>query len=174
MRWVKTLLLVASAGLLLASLLGIVPRASAQDTGDIDPMAGAWSGPLGDSQDQSANLETKATPLNITGCWSGQADDTGDGAGTAVFQFNHQSNPTKLVLGSTYHLSWSDQAFAHGPMKGKVSSSGFSFKGTAGAGCGVSGSGTGSDTALSGTIVFKGNCAKILQNVTFSITPGCI
>jgi hypothetical protein len=63
---------------------------------------------------------------------------------------------------------------ARGPLKGTVTSTGFSFKGNAGVGCAVSGNGTGDATAMTGTVVFVGACATIFQDVTFSITPGCM
>jgi hypothetical protein len=97
--------------------------------------------------------------------------DTGDGAGTAAFQFSQKHK--KLVVGSTFKFQWPDTAMARGPLKGSVTSSGFSFKGNAGVGCEVSGNGSGDATAMTGTVVFVGACATIFQNVTFSITPGC-
>ena len=100
--------------------------------------------------------------------------DTGDGAGTATFQFLQNSTRKKLMLGSTFKFEWADSAFARGPLKGTVTSTGFSFKGNAGAGCEVSGNGTGDPSAMTGTVVFVGACANIFQDVSFSITPGCI
>jgi hypothetical protein len=100
--------------------------------------------------------------------------DTGDMAGTATFQFFQSKSHKKLLLGSTFKFLWPDSAMARGPLKGTVTSTGFSFKGNAGTGCAVSGNGTGDATAMTGTVVFVGACATIFQDVTFSITPGCM
>ena len=100
--------------------------------------------------------------------------DTGDGPGTATFQFFQSSNRKKLLLGSTFTFEWPDTAMARGPLKGTVTPTGFSFKGNAGVGCEVSGNGTGEGTAITGTVAFVGACATIFQDVTFSITSGCM
>ena len=168
----KKLVAIAFATLLSIGVLGLAHHAYAQD-GDIsDQSMGAWHAPAASEDESSA--EAKMHPLNIAGCWSGEVDDTGDGTGTAAFQFDHHSNRKKLVIGSTFDFEWGDGAFARGPLKGTVSSTGFRFKGNAGADCAVSGSGTGNATALTGMVVFAGTCASIFQNVTFSITPGCM
>lgn len=174
MKIVKTLVIAACAGLLSVGTLGSARHAFAQDANGIDQSLGDWSAPSAGNSDESTIPDIKAPPMNISGCWSGEVTDTGDGVGTAAFQFVHRSNPKKLVFGSTFSVSWSDQAMAFGPLKGTVSSTGFKFKGNAGRGCAVSGSGTGNETALTGTIVFAGICAKFFQGVTFAITPGCI
>jgi hypothetical protein len=174
----KLFAIMACAALLLAGVLGSSHHAYAQDADEIDQNAGAWSGPDAGSADESSR-KTKVHPLNIEGCWSGNVVDTADGTGTATFQFDQNSNRKKLKLhGSDFDFEWTDGAFARAPMKGSVTSTGFTFTSTvvdAGMVCRVSGSGTGDDTELMGTVEFGGYCAamSLLQNVTFAITPGC-
>ena len=171
MKITKTVLVVACASLLFVGTVGFVGHAYAQDAEESDQSAGAWGAP--DASSASPDAKTKVPPLNIDGCWSGNIVDTGDGSGTATLQFDQNSNGKKLVVGTTFDFKWADSAFARGPMKGSVSSTGFQFKGNAGGGCAVSGSGTGDATAFTGTFTFVGSCAPIFQNVTISITPGC-
>ena len=168
MKIAKTLLVMVCTSLL---FIGSVRHAYAQDIGESDQTAGAWGAP--DAGSAIPDGKTKVPPLDIKGCWSGQVADTADGTGTATFQFDQNSNLKKLIIGSTFNFQWADSAFARGPIKGSVSSSGFKFKGNAGGACKVIGSGTGDATALMGTFQFVGTCATIFQDVTFSITPGC-
>jgi len=169
----KTLAVLVCAGLLSAGVLG---AAYAQDADEIDPNAGVWSAPTASSEG-STIPDAKVPPLSIAGCWSGEVTDTGDGAGTATFQF-HQRSHKKQLVGSTFDFEWSDGALAMGPIQGSVSSTGFKFKAklfskTLGR-CQVSASAMGTNTALTGTAVFVGPyCSSIFQNVTFSITAGC-
>lgn len=172
MKLAKALAVVACAGLLSITMLGLPRHVYAQDGGEIDQNVGAWSAPDADSAEQSTH-KTKVHPLKIKGCWSGNVADTGDDVGTAMVEFHQNSNHKKLIIGSTFEFQWADSAMARGPMKGTVSATGFKFKGNAGAGCAVSGSGVGDATALTGTFEFVGACASIFQDVTFSITPGC-
>lgn len=171
MQLVKRVLVIACASLLFLATVGAVRPAYAQYADESDQSAGAWGAP----DPNSANPETKikVPPINIKGCWSGDVVDSADGTGTATFQFAEKSNPKKLVIGSTFNFQWADAAFARGPVKGSVTSTGFKFKGNAGGGCKVSGTGTGDATALIGTFQFVGTCAPLFQDVTFSITPGC-
>jgi hypothetical protein len=168
MKLAKALLVLACASLLSA---GPVRHAYAQDGDKSDLSAGAWGAP--DASVASPDAKTKVRPLGIKGCWSGEVVDTGDGAGTASFQFDQNSNRKKVTTGSTFDFQWTDSAFARGPIKGTVSATGFKLKGKAGAGCTISGSGTGDATSLTGTFEFVGGCATIFEDVTFSITPGC-
>jgi hypothetical protein len=168
MKLAKTLLVLACASLLFA---GPVRHAYAQDGDQSDQSAGAWGAP--DASVSSPDAKTKVRPLDIKGCWSGEVVDTVDGSGTATFQFDQNSNQKKVVIGSTFDFQWTDSAFAHGPINGSVSATGFKLKGNAGARCAISGSGTGDASALTGTFEFVGGCATIFQDVTFSITPGC-
>jgi hypothetical protein len=169
MNLAKTLLVVGCAGLLVVGTVGSSRHAYAQEA---DQSAGGWGAPDPDSAVPDAK-KTKVGPMNIKGCWSGEVYDTGDGSGTATFQFDQNSNRKKLMVGTTFNLQWADSAFAEGPVKGTVSATGLKFKGNAGAGCKVSGSGAGDATGLTGTFEFVGSCATIFQDVTFSITPGC-
>jgi len=172
-RLAQTLSVVTCAVLLSVAVLGWAPRVYAQDSAEVDDNVGSWNGPDANNGDQSVG-DVKKHPLNIKGCWAGSVIDTGDGAGTATFQFSQSKNHKKLGLGSTVKFQWPDTAMARGPLKGTVTSTGFSFKGNAGAGCAVSGNGTGDATAMTGTVVFVGTCASIFQDVSFSITPGCM
>ena len=161
------------AALLSAALLGSARHVYAEDVAETDENIGSWNGPDANSAEQSIG-DAKKHALSIKGCWAGSVMDTGDDAGTATFQFFQSKDRKKLLLGSTFKFLWPDTAKAHGPLKGTVTSTGFSFKGNAGAGCAVSGNGTDSATAITGTVVFVGACATIFQDVTFSITPGCM
>ena len=173
MKLAKTLFVMTCASLLSVGMIGAPCHAYAQDADEIDQNQGIWSAPDAASAEQSSP-EAKVHPLKIKGCWSGDVMDTADGLGTATFQFNQNSNRKKLVAGSIIHFEWPDTANAKIPMKGSVTSKGFTFKGNAGVGCSlVTGSGTGDATAMTGTVVFVGACASIFQEVTFSITPGC-
>jgi len=176
MRLPKTLAIVACAGLLSAGLVGSARHGHAQNAEEIDQDAGTWGAPNAGTVDESSD-KAKTRPLNIKGCWSGDVMDTGDGTGTATFHFAQNSNRKKLRSKSTFDFEWPDTALARGPMKGSVTSTGFKFKANvvnAGKICPVSGSGTGDATALTGTVEFGGPCATIFQDVTFSITPGCM
>jgi hypothetical protein len=169
----KVLFAVTCAALLSAGIVGSTRHAYAQDGDETDQSAGAWGAPDAGSADVS-NHKVKVKPLKIKGCWSGDVMDTGDDSGTATFVLHQNSNLKQLRIGSTFDFQWPDSAFAHGPMKGVVSSTGFNFTGNAGVDCAVSGSAVGDATALTGTVEFEGDCATIFQDVAFSITPGCI
>src|ERR1700722_1756809 len=165
----KTLAIVVCAGLLSAGAFGYAHRAYAQDAEE-----GAWGAAANANPDESNSPETKAPALSIAGCWEGPANDKADGTGTLFLSFVQSSNGKKLVSSSSFDFEWPDQAFAHGPMKGTVTSKGFKFKGNAGKGCPVSGSGKGDKPGRPGTASFGGECGRFFKNVTFSITPGCI
>jgi len=169
MKLAKTLAIVVCAGVLSAGALGSAHRAYAQDAEE-----GAWGTAATANPDESSSPEAKAPPLSIEGCWEGSVNDKADGTGTLFLSFIQSSNGKKLVSSSSFDFEWPDQAFAHGPMKGTVTSKGFKFKGNAGKGCPVSGSGKGDESGMTGTAKFGGECARFFKNVTFSITPGCI
>ena len=169
----RTLLAVSFALLLSAGIVGKARHAYAQDGDETGQSAGAWGAPYAGSADVS-DKKVKVKPLKLKGCWSGDVMDTGDDLGTATFEFRQNSNLKQLKIASTFDFQWPDSAFAHGPMKGPVSSTGFNFTGNAGADCAVSGSAVGDATALTGIVEFEGDCAAIFQDVTFSIRPGCM
>ena len=171
MKLAKMLVAMSCASLLSVGMVGATRYAYAQDGGE-PGNAGAWNAPDADSAQSSP--DAKAHPLDIKGCWAGDVVDTGDGSGAATSNSIRVRNHKKLIIGSTFDFQWSDSAMARGPMKGTVSATGFKFKGNAGAGCAVSGSGVGNATGLTGTVEFVGACATIFQDVTFSITPGCL
>ncbi len=176
MKLAKALVILAGASLLSAGVLGSARHAYAQDAGETDGNIGAWSAPDADNSEQLP-AKVKTHPLKINGCWSGEIEATLEGTGTVTFLFDQNSNRKKLVKRSTFDFEWpADSAFARGPMKGSVSTSGFQFNATvinAGESCQISGSGTGDATGLTGTVEFGEECATIFQDVTFSITPGC-
>jgi hypothetical protein len=172
MNFAKVLLAMTCAALLSLSIVASARHVYAQDAAETDDRIGSWNGPDANSAEQSIG-DAKKHALGIKGCWAGTVMDTGDDAGTATFQFFQSKDRKKLLLGSTFKFLWPDTAKAHGPLRGTVTSTGFSFKGNAGAGCAVSGNSTGDTAAMTGTVVFVGGCANIFQNVTFSITPGC-
>jgi hypothetical protein len=173
MNFAKALLAMTCAALFSLSIVGSARHVYAQDATETDENIGSWNGPDANGAEQSIG-DAKKHALSIKGCWAGSVIDTGDTTGTATFQFFQNSNRKKLMPGSTFKFLWPDTAMAHGPLKGTVTSTGFSFKGNAGAGCAVSGNGSGDATAITGSVVFVGACATIFQGVTFSITPGCM
>jgi hypothetical protein len=172
----KASIVVACAGLLSLFMLGAPLHAYSQDAAENNQGLGAWSAPDADNSEQSPD-KVKTHPLKIKGCWSGDVEATLEGTGTATFHFDQNSNGKKLVGKSKFDFDWTaDSAFALGPIRGSVSSSGFQFNATvvnAGEVCEVSGSGAGDATELTGTVEFGGDCATIFEDVTFSITPGC-
>jgi hypothetical protein len=175
-KFARTLLAVTFALLLSVGIVGKACPTYAQDADENDQSAGAWSAPDAGSADVSDH-RVKVKPLDIEGCWSGNVTDSGDGSGTATFVFHQNSNLKKLANGSTFNFQWPDSAFAHGPVTGSVSTTGFKFTSkVAGQGevCPVSGSVAGDDSALTGTVALGGSCAAIFQDVTFSIVPGCM
>jgi hypothetical protein len=171
MKLPKTLAIVACAGLLSAGLIGSASHAYAQDAEEIDQNAGAWSADGAGSADQSSP-EAKTPPLHIAGCWSGDVEDHFEGAGTITFN-NFVQKGKNLKTKSHFEFYWNSENYAHGPMKGSVSSTGFEFKGNAGKHCLVSGSGTGDTSAITGMYEFVGTCTVYFGGGTFSITPGC-
>lgn len=168
MKLAKTFFLVICAGLLTAVVTWPARPAHAQDATD----QGSWSAPDGAGADY-LNQTVAQPPMALPGCWSGAISDTADGAGTVTFEFHQNKNHKKLRLGSRFNFQWGDGAMAEGPLKGSVTSTGFTFKGNAGATCKVTGTAVGNDTGLTGTVVFAGTCADLFQDVTFSIAPGC-
>jgi hypothetical protein len=172
----KMLLAAACAGFLFLGPVGVARHAYAQDAGETDGSTGAWSAPNADNSEQMP-AKVKTHPLKIKGCWSGEIEATLEGTGTVTFDFDQNSNRKKLVGKSKFDFEWpADSAFARGPMKGSVNSSGFQFNATvvnAGETCGVSGSGMGDATEMTGTVEFGEDCATIFEDVTFSIAPGC-
>ena len=173
MNLAKALMAITCAATLSLGVVGSARHAYAHDAGDSDQNLGSWSAPGADGAEQSIP-EIKTHPLKIKGCWSGSVMDTADGMGTVTFQFSQSSNRKKILVGSIIQFAWPDTAKATVPMKGSVTSNGFTFKGNAGANCPVvSGSGTGDATAMTGSVEFTGGCAMFFQNVTFSIAPGC-
>jgi hypothetical protein len=168
MKVVKTFAIIVCASLLSATILGSARHAYAQDEPE-----GAWSAGSNANSEESSSPDMKAPPLIIAGCWQGDVQDKHDGTGTANFGFFQNPSGKKLVASSSFDFEWPDQSFAHGPIKGTVTSKGFKFKGNAGKGCPVHGSASGDETGMTGTAKFGGECAKFFKDVTFSITPGC-
>ncbi len=166
MKLAKTLAIVVCAGLISAGAIGSAHRAYAQDAEE-----GAWSAGGTGSDDVASSPDSKGLPLAIQGCWEGNVQDSGDGTGDATFEFIQNTKGTKLVNGTGFDFEWSDNAFAHGPMAGTVSSKGIKFHGNAGKGCPMNGTATGDTSVLTGKVKFGGKCAKFFKNVTISISP---
>ena len=173
MKLAKTIVIVVCTALLSTAGIGSARHAYAQDAAATD--AQGWSaGGTGsadlDSSDQSSP-EVQVTPLSIGGCWSGDVNDDHDGLGTAVLNF--VQNGKSLKNKSHLAFDWPDTSYVHGPIHGTASSTGIKFNGQAGKGCPFHGAGTGDTSLITGTVTFKGKCAKFFTNVTFSISPGC-
>ena len=173
---IKALSAIACAALLLAGLLGSARHVYAQDAAGTDENVGNWSAP---GRPEESTYAAKKHPLNIKGCWAGSVVDTGDGSGAATFHIVQSSSRKKLMLGSEFDFEWPGMVFARGPMRGTVSPTGFHFTSKLvdqGKVCTVTGNVTGDSTMLMGTVVFGGYCASVslFQDVTFSITPGCM
>jgi hypothetical protein len=178
MNFAKVPLAMTCAALLSLSIVASADHTYAQDAAETDDNTGSWNGPDANSAEQSIG-DAKKHALSIKGCWAGSVMDTGDGTGTARFHFVQNSSGKKLLLGSDFDFEWPGMVFGRGPMKGTVSSTGFHFTSklvNQGKVCTVTGSATGDDTMLMGTALFGGYCATVslFQNVTFSITPGCM
>jgi hypothetical protein len=165
MKSAKKIAVVACAGLLTAAIVG-----SARHTYAQPPQQEGWSFGGSGSADASSSPDAK-TPLNIAGCWRGSVKEKPDGTGTATFAFA-QNGSALNGTDSGFDFEWSDGNFAHGNITGTVSSKGFVFTGSAGAGCPISGSGTGTASAISGKFTFGGKCGKFVPKGTFSIAPG--
>lgn len=172
MKAAKTLAIVACAGLLSAGGLGFTHHAYAQDADQIDQNAGAWGAASASPADTAAAPDSKAPPIDVNGCWDGDVEDKADGLGGSFFSFTQDGNKIVGNGASETDLEWPDNSFAFGPIQGKVSSKGITFKGNAGKGCPFSGKGKGDSTELSGKIKFGGECAKFFKHVIFSISPG--
>ena len=168
MKLGKTLLVVACAGLLSATVIGVARHADAQDAGESQDV-GSWNAAGSGSPDESSSPDAKAPPLNIQGCWFGSVTDIPDGEGDATFEF--VQNGKKIVSGSSFDFEWPDMSFAVGPIKGTVSSNGFKFKGTAGKGCSITGSAHGDALGMEGTFHFHKKCGKFFKSGPFSISP---
>jgi hypothetical protein len=169
--FLKFLTISAAAVALIAGITtGSARRAYAQDNNDADTEAGSWSAPGAGSADEATTPDSKAPPIPLAECWEGDVSDKADGLGSIVFEFIQDGNKiTKPDSG--VDAGWSDQAFFEGPISGKVTSKGITFKGNAGKGCPFHGSGKGDDVELGGKITFGGKCAKFFKHVRFSISP---
>jgi hypothetical protein len=175
MSLAKTVAIVACAGLLSASLICSAHHAYAQDDDQIDENAGSWSTPDGGSADEGSSPETKKPPLDVQGCWGGEAMDSNPALGSGTILFNSlEQNGDKLESTSNFDFRFAGGTYnALGHLTGTVSSTGFTFKGSAGPGCPVSGSATGDDTAMTGKFKFGKKCKHDFKSGTFSIFNPC-
>jgi len=174
MKLVKTLAIVACAGLLSAAAMGSAHHAYAQDNDEIDENAGGWSTPDGGSADESTP-EARKPPLDVQGCWSGTAVDDNPALGDGTIIFNEfEQDGTKLENTSNFDFRFAGGSYnANGNLTGTVSSKGIKFKGSAGTDCPVSGSATGDNSAMMGKFKFGKKCAHDFKSGTFSITNFC-
>ena len=170
MRRAKVFLAMIIVDLLSACVLLLAHYSYALDPNAIPSIQGRWGAASGSAGPID---ESSTPPLATTGCWSREVDDNARGTGTTEMQFDRNSNPKKLVTESSFHFKWGREAFTFGRVKRTVTSTQFKVKSDAKAGCEVLGGGVGAHTQLIGTAEFKGNCAGVFHDVTFSIAPGC-
>ena len=130
MKVAKTLVVVACAGLLSASLFGSASFARAQDQGS----AGDGGG---HSAASVATQPDKAPPIDVAGCWDGSStvgtlEDNSFGSGYGwIGIIQNGKNIESGAHGSFYEFVWdSGNDWAYGPFKGKASASGFTTMGT--------------------------------------------
>jgi hypothetical protein len=176
MKLTKILGVVACVGLLSAGVISSGHHAYAQDDDEIDENAGSWSTPGGNSADEVASSpDSKKPPLNVDGCWDGTAIDDNPALGGGIVLFNgFDQSGKKLLSASNFAFSFAGGTFlAMGHLKGTVSNTGITFKGSAGPDCPVSGSATGSDTAMTGKFKFGKKCAHNFKSGTFAIHDFC-
>jgi hypothetical protein len=161
MKLAKTLAVVACAGLLLTGVIGSARHACAQDANS-------------DTADDSSPEAKKGPPIDIGGCWQG---DAGKRVGQATVQFNFNELKNKFYSSSFVFQFESGDGVVNvtGDLGGSGTSAGFKFNGTAmqGKDCKLSGSGkedTQPDPALlSGKYKFKGNCPPGTLSGNFSM-----
>ncbi len=175
MKSAKILAIVACACLLSVSMMYSARHAYAQDDDHVDEDAGSWSTPDGGSADEESSPEMKKPPLDIQGCWGGTAIDNNPTLGMGTILFNSlEQNGKKLENTSSFDFRFAAGSFnALGHLTGTVSSKGFTFKGSAGAGCPVSGSATGDDTSMTGKFKFGKKCKHDFESGTFAIFSPC-
>ncbi len=167
-RFLKFLTISAAIALIAGAITCSARRAIAQDSNDGDADTGSWYAPGADSADEATTPDSKP-PISLTECWEGDVSDKADGSGEFIF-FEFIQDENKITSESQLEAEWTDASF-EGPISGKVSSKGITFKGSAGTGCPFHGSARGDDTELDGKITFGGKCAKSFKKVRFSISP---
>jgi hypothetical protein len=128
------------------------------------------------SADEDASPDAKKPPIDVAGCWQGSNQDRNPALGAGFENFNQfVQNGTKLENTSNFFFFWNGgMEGTSGKLKGSVSSTGITFKGSAGMGCTISGSGKGNASQIKGKFRFSGKCEKEFKSGTFTITPGCV
>lgn len=108
---------------------------------------------------------TSGPPVVTNGCWQGNVFNDAQGSGTITFFFKIKGK--KIVKPSTYDIEYTSEGLTEsGPIKGKVTSTKFQWKGPAvgnqGSQCKVFGSGapTGSGF-LDGSYTYTGKCTEV-------------
>jgi hypothetical protein len=135
MKFAKTLVIVACAGLLSAGVIGSARHAYAQEAASTADDAG------GNSSASVATQPDKA-PLDFNGCWDGSntigsLEDQNYGSGIGWIGIIQQGKTIKGgAHASYYEFVWDGGAdYAYGYFSGKASANGFSGKGKAGGKC---------------------------------------
>jgi hypothetical protein len=175
MKSAKILAIVACACLLSVTMMYSARHAYAQDDDQVDEDAGSWSTPGGGSADEESSPDMKKPPLDVQGCWDGTAIDNNPtlGMGTVIFESLEQDGK-KLEKTSNFDFRFAGGSYnALGHLTGAVSSTGFTFKGSAGKGCPISGSATGDDTSMTGKFKFGKKCKHDFDSGTFAIFNPC-
>ena len=162
MKRIGTFLMASgAAGLILSAFIaGSSTAAMAQD-------AGAWI--LSPSTGEAAvEPDSKKSPLDLGGCWSGTIDDTKNGAGTGFLVFVQEG--TKLGVGTGAELDIPGSGSASGPLKGKVNSQNFEL-GFHGKSCNISFHGKISNSGdLTGMYHLSKKCFGQVLKGTFDYT----
>jgi hypothetical protein len=143
-------------------------RAYAQDNTDAD--TGAWAAPGADT-DEATTPDSKAPPIPLAECWEGDIEDKEDDGLIGSITFFFTQDGSKITSDSDLDAEWTSSYYFYGPIHGKVTSKGITFKGNAGKGCPFHGSAKGDDTELGGKIELGGKCGKYYKHVTFSVSP---
>ena len=173
MKLAKMLAIVVGTGLLSAGVLCSTRHVYAQDEDQIDENAGSWSAPDDGSADEGSTPDAKKPPLDVQGCWQGTAIDNNPTLGMGTVLCNSfEQNGKKLESTSDFDFRFGTFT-ALGHLTGTVSSTGITFKGSAGADCSVSGSATGNDTSMTGKFKFGKKCKHPFQSGTFAIKDFC-
>ncbi|MGH7924840.1 MAG: hypothetical protein ACREQH_09665 [Candidatus Binatus sp.] len=119
-----------------------------------------------DADGVSSDPDTAGPPVVTPGCWQGDVFNDAQGSGTITFFFVIKHK--KIVKsGSTYDIEYDEGLSESGPIKGKVNSKMFKWKGPAvgnqNSQCAVSGLGSpveGTDF-LDGSYRYNGKCTEV-------------
>ena len=176
MKSAKAFAILVCAGLLSITAVGSSRHAYAQENDGADDNTGFWiAGPSGSAPDEDSSPDSKKPPLDVSGCWGGTNIDKNPELGNGVENFNEfVQDGKKLESTSHFFFFWNAGAEeVAGTLTGTVSSTGITFKGSAGKDCTITGSAEGSDTAMVGKFKFSGKCKKEFEKGSFSIQDFC-